>query len=120
MTRNSDQLYLSVVTIAEIGDGIAKALREGATRKAADLAAWLDMMLHLYQARLLVFDTATAAVAGVLSDRARAKGIAPGFADIMIAATAHHHDLIVLTRNLRHIQPLGVPVLDPFSAVPPG
>ena len=40
-------LFLSVVTLAEIEDGIAKLMREGATRKIADLASWLETALHL-------------------------------------------------------------------------
>jgi predicted nucleic acid-binding protein len=38
MTSNSNRLFLSVVTIAEIEDGIAKLRREGASRKATALA----------------------------------------------------------------------------------
>ena len=59
-------LFLSVVTIAEIEDGIAKANREGATRKSRDLSAWLETVLHLYAARILPFDLAAARLAGVL------------------------------------------------------
>lgn len=120
MEVRSDRLFLSAVTIAEIGDGIAKASREGATRKAADLAAWLDTVLHLYADRVLAFDTAAARIAGILSDLARGRGWAPGFADIAIAATARCHGLTVLTRNLRHFEPMGVPALDPFATPPPG
>jgi hypothetical protein len=38
MDEASDALFLSVVTVAEIEDGIAKVRRERATCKAADLA----------------------------------------------------------------------------------
>ena len=120
METHSDRVFLSAVTIAEIGDGIAKASREGATRKAADLTAWLDTVLHLYADRVLAFDTAAARIAGILSDLARGRGWAPGFADIAIAATAQCHGLTVLTRNLRHFEPMGVPALDPFANLPPG
>ena len=115
---HSAELFLSTVTIAEIEDGIAKANREGATRKARDLTAWLETVLHLYAARILPFDLATARLAGSLSDHAHGQGNAPGFADIIIAATAQHHGLIILTRNLRHFEPLGVPVHDPFVRLP--
>lgn len=118
MDAHSTELFLSVVTIAEIDDGIAKAQREGATRKSRDLSAWLETVLHLYAARILPFDLAAARTAGVLSDRARGLGHAPGFADIMIAATAQSHGLTILTRNLRHFEPLGVPVHDPFNCLP--
>jgi predicted nucleic acid-binding protein len=119
MDAASEALFLSVVTVAEIEDGVAKARREGATRKAADLAAWLDTLVHLYGDRLLPVDLAVSRTAGRVSDVARGQGHAPGFADILIAATARHHGLTILTRNTRHFEPLGVPVLNPFEDLPP-
>ena len=119
MDGQSALLFLSAVTAAEIEDGIAKLRREGATRKSRDLAAWLETVLHLYSDRVLAFDLPTARIAGGLSDRARGQGQTPGFGDIIIAATAQHHRLTILSRNVRHFIPLGVPVLDPFAALPP-
>ena len=46
----------------------------------------------------------------------RRHGNAP---DLIIAATAARHGLIVLTRNKRDFSRLGVPVLDPFERLPP-
>jgi hypothetical protein len=119
MDAQSALLSLSAVTVAEIEDGIAKLRREGATRKSADLAAWLEAVLHLYGDRILAFDTSTARIAGALSDQARGQGQAPGLGDIIVAATAKRHGLTILSRNTRHFAPLGVPVLDPFAALPP-
>jgi len=119
MDAQSPSLFLSVVTIAEVGDGIAKLRRGRATRKSKDLAQWLEVVLHLYEDRILAFDTSTARIAGRLSDRARGQGHAPGFADIIIAATASQHALTILSRNSRHFEPLGVTVLDPFRELPP-
>ncbi|WP_234680664.1 type II toxin-antitoxin system VapC family toxin [Bradyrhizobium monzae] len=114
METQSASLFLSVVTITEIEDGIAKLRREKATRRSKDLALWLEAVLHLYGGRILTFDAAAARLAGTLSDRARGQGHAPGFADIIIAATARQHALTILSRNVRHFEPLGVPVLNPF------
>src|SRR5271170_2772741 len=110
MDAHSASLSISAVTVAEIEDGIAKLRREKAVRRSADLAAWLETVLHLYGDRILAFDTSTARIAGALSDRARGQGHAPGFADIIIAATAQRHGLTILSRNLKHFEPLGVPV----------
>jgi predicted nucleic acid-binding protein len=118
MNQYSASLYLSTVTVAEIEDGIAKAKREKAARKAADLAAWLETLLHLYGDRILAFDLAAARIAGALSDLARGRGAKPGFADIMIAATARSYGLTILTRNGRHFEPLGVPTVNPFDGLP--
>jgi toxin FitB len=118
MDTHSTSLFMSAVTVAEIEDGIAKLRREGARRKSADLTAWLDIVLHLYGDRVLAFDAATARVAGAMADRARGRGQAPGLADIIVAATAQHHGLTILSRNLRHFGPLGVAVVDPFVSLP--
>lgn len=118
MDAQSTSLFLSVVTIAEVEDGIAKLRREKATRRSEDLAHWLEALLHLYGDRILKFDTPVARLAGELSVRARGQGHAAGFADIIIAATARQHALTVLSRNVRHFEPLGVPVLDPLTELP--
>jgi toxin FitB len=119
MDSHSPDLFLSAVTIAEIADGIAKAKREGAKRKATDLSAWLRTVLHLYGDRVLPFDSPTAEIAGALSDLARGRGHSPGFADVAIAATARRHDLTILSRNERHFVPTDVAVVDPFQKLPP-
>ena len=119
MDLHSTDLFLSAVTIAEIADGIARAKREGAKRKASGLSAWLRAVLHLYGDRVLPFDSPTAEVAGALSDLARRRGHSPGFADIAIAATARRHDLTILSRNARHFAPMDVAVVDPFQRLPP-
>ncbi|MGH6898716.1 MAG: type II toxin-antitoxin system VapC family toxin [Geminicoccaceae bacterium] len=120
MDENSAALYLSAVSIAEIEAGIARLRRHGADRRAHDLTAWLDTVLHLYAARVLPFEAGAARIAGALSDRARGEGQAPGFADVAIAATAQLCGFTILTRNARHFEPLGVPFLDPFVRLPPG
>ena len=119
LQANTAALFLSVVTVVEIEAGIANAARKGARRKADALTAWLEAILHLYGQRVLPIDTPTARAAGRLDGIARGAGIAPGFADIAIAATFATNGLMLLTRNLRHFQPLGVPVHDLFQGVPP-
>ena len=88
MDQNSAALYLSVITIAEIEDGIAKCRRGGAQEKAERLSEWLHTVLHLYSARVVPIDLAVSRRIGVLSDLARGQGLAPGLADLAIAGTA--------------------------------
>ena len=118
MERNSHVLYLSVITIAEVEDGLARNRRTGAHAKAGRLADWLDTVLHLYADRILPIDVATARHIGALADHARGQGHDPGLADLAIAATALVKGCAVLTRNLRHFAPLGVPAHDPFETLP--
>jgi predicted nucleic acid-binding protein len=115
MGAHSADLFLSAVTIAEIAEGIAKAQRGDAKRKASDLSAWLETVLHLYADRVLSFDAATAQIAGTLAVLARGRGHSPGFADAAIAATARHHGLTILSRNERHFAAIGMTVINPFE-----
>ena len=114
LEARTDDLFLSVVTIAEIEAGIIFAKRREAHRKAARLTEWLDAVIDLYGDRILPLGTQIARIAGRLSGDVRTAGLAAGFADIAIAATAVHHRLTILTRNLRHFEPLGVALIDPF------
>ena len=119
LDQASEALFLSVVTAAEIRDGIAKAAREGAVRKAADLREWWDAVEYLYFRRILPFDLPAAAIAGGMIDAARVAGHHPGFADIAFAATAQANGLTILTGNIRHFLGITDRVRDPFAALPP-
>lgn len=118
MDINSDDLFLSTIAIAEIEDGITKVRREGGKKKADDLRAWLDTVLHLYGARILTFDISTALVAGKYADLARSKGRTVGFADVAIAATAKAQNLALLTRNTKDFALFDIRVHDPYEALP--
>ena len=111
----TDELYLSAITAAEIEASIAKLFRTGATRRAETLRMWFDRIVAVYADRVLSFDLAAARVAGALGDAAQAMGRHPGFADVAIAAIAKAHELVVVTLNLRHFDPLGVEVFNPFA-----
>lgn len=118
LDHRSDDLFLSVVTAAEIRAGVAKAAREGATRKAENLRSWWDAVEHLYGDRVLPFDLKAATIAGALADRAKAQRLAAGFADIAIAAIGEAHGLVLLTRNVRHFRPICDRVINPFETLP--
>ncbi|MGN6777446.1 PIN domain-containing protein [Rhizobium sp.] len=116
LRANSDRLYLSAITIAEIEAGIARATRIEATTKAGHLRRWLAAVEHFYAGRILPFGIEEARHAGLILDRARAHD--PGFEEIAIAATATAHGLTVLTANERHFTPLGVPFANPLKQLP--
>jgi predicted nucleic acid-binding protein len=118
---NTDDLFLSALSITEIRAGIRKLRRAGGTRRADDLEAWLGRAVTLYGDRVLPLDVETALVAGDIADHAQAVGRDPGLADVLIAATAEARDLSILTDNVRHFEGLDlrVQVLNPLEAIPP-
>jgi predicted nucleic acid-binding protein len=114
LEARTDELFLSVVTAAEIEAGVAKLRRSNAKIRADALGAWFDALVAVYAERILPIDLGAARIAGALTDAAIAKGRPAGFADVLIAATARARGLTVLTRNLRDFEALGVGAQDPF------
>lgn len=111
--QRTTDLYLSVVSVAEIERGIAgvKCRDPGFAER---LEEWLDALLRIYSDRILTVDLFDARRWGRLPDEIGHKG-----ADLMIAATALEHGLTVVTRNTRHFTAVGVPVLDPSAPASP-
>jgi predicted nucleic acid-binding protein len=113
--ENTDELFLSAITAAEVEAGIAKLRRTGAVLRADELRLWFDRMLSSYADRVLPFDLAAARIAGGVGDAAQAEGRHPGFADVAVAAIAQSRRLVILTLNLRHFDRLGVELRNPFA-----
>ncbi|MEA5444022.1 type II toxin-antitoxin system VapC family toxin [Cyanobium gracile] len=107
--QRHEDCFLSVVSIGEIERGLARQ-RVVDAAFARQLARWLDQLLRSYGDRLLPVDVAIARRWGRLSAELGHDG-----SDLLIAATALEHGLTVVTRNLRHFTPTGVPTLNPWS-----
>ncbi len=105
--QRTTDLYLSVVSVGEIEQGIVRQERRD-PEFAETLAAWLDSVLALYGERILAVDVPTARRWGRLCTALGHEGV-----DLLIAATALERGLTVVTRNVRHFEPTGVPVVDP-------
>lgn len=107
--KPADTLFLSAITIGEIERGIVRQhAKDPAFAEALD--SWLTRTMQVYGDRILAVDTNVARRWGQLSARIGNDG-----ADLLIAATALEHDLTVVTRNVRHFEPTGVTVIDPFA-----
>lgn len=107
---SEEDLFVSVVTIAEIERGIERQRRlDPAFADALD--AWLAVVLRVYADRILPLDLDTARRWGRLPAR-----IGDHDMDLAIAATALEHGLTVVTRNVADFAPTGVATLNPFAA----
>ncbi len=116
--ENQHLLYLPTITLLEIQQGIQKLRRSGAEKRSAALDVWFNGVLVDFSDHIVDLDRQSAIDAGALSDSLQAQGRHPGLADIMIAGIARVRGYTILTRNLRHFEPTGVPAFDPFSADP--
>ncbi len=107
-------LYLSVLTLGEIRKGVA-GLPQG--KRRTRLEAWLEIDLRArFAGRILAVDAAVAHRWGSLGARAKSKGIPLPVIDGLLAATALHHDLTVVSRNIADFEGAQVPVVNPWRA----
>lgn len=108
--RPAGTQYLSVLTLGEIRKGI-EALSDAPRRLA--LLDWLETELPaFFSGRILPIDSAVADRWGRMVAQA---GRPLAAIDSLLAATAAQYDLILVTRNLRDVQGLGVQVLNPWD-----
>lgn len=112
---NAHLIAVPTVAVTEIEQGVRKLFRLGFDKKANQLTVWIERLLEDYSERIVEFDLKAARIAGVMTDRLLAIGKHPGVADVFIAATAEARGLTVVTRNLRHFAPIGVPSMDPVD-----
>jgi len=105
-------LCLSVLTLGEIRNGIAR-LGRGARR--GRLESWLQVDLRTrFQGRVLPIDEALADRWGTISATAAARGKPLPVVDGLIAATALHHNLTLVTRDSSDVDGTGVATVNPW------
>lgn len=107
--RDGVDLYLSVVSIGELRQGVERIRHRGDEEQARVLERWLKHVSRTYADAILPIDEETAHVWG----RLRAPNPENPL-DKQIAATALIHDLTVVTRNTEHFAPTGVRIKNPF------
>jgi len=105
-------LYLSVLTLGEIRKGLAQ-LAQG--KRRAQLETWLEIELQArFAGRILPIDAATADRWGLLAPEAKRMGKPLSIVDGLLAATALHHNLTMVTRNVSDFKGFSIPVLNPW------
>lgn len=110
---DKSNVFLSVMTIGEIRKGIS-SLPE--SQKRAGLESWLNVDLRSWFAgRILPVTEQIAEKWGDLAATRRQRGMPPAVVDGVIAATALHHDLTVVTRNVSDFAGLGIDLLNPWE-----
>ena len=109
-TVENSELFTSVLVIGEIRRGV-ELKRPTNPAFAAKLERWLRSIQQNFQDRILPVTQEIAEVWGTLSPT---RPLAEP--DGLIAATAMHHNLILVTRNIRDVQRSGVAILNPWDA----
>lgn len=104
------ELAVSAIVLGELEYGIL-LLPSGKRRKR--LEEWFQQGVN--RLRTLDFDVATASAWARMLAKLKQKGLAMSVKDSQIAASASHHGLIVVTRNVDHFRHAGVKLENPFA-----
>jgi len=108
----TQNLFLSVISVGEIVKGI-RLLKDG--KKKQDLRRWLQALEKNYADRILLVDLEISHLWGELTAEAQERGNVVPASDGLIAATARHHGLRVMTRDTEHFEAAGALVINPWT-----
>ncbi len=114
-SQDDETLFLSAITIGELRKGLA-IQPEGKRRDPIE--EWLEAdLIPAFTDRILPVTRAIAERWGVLSGMRQMRGRPLVMAYGLIAATALEHDLIVVTRNVRDFEDLGLKIVNPWAEI---
>jgi len=106
-------LYLSVLTFGEIRKGVAGL---PPSQRRTRLESWLELELRArFAGRVLGIDSAIADRWGTLAAAAKRSGRALSAIDGLLAATALHHNLTIVSRNVSDFAGTPVPMVNPWQ-----
>jgi predicted nucleic acid-binding protein len=106
-------LYLSVLTLGEIRKGLTMLT---SSRPRSLLEAWLGTELAVrFAGRVLSVDAAIADRWGELAGDAQRRGTPLPVIDGLLAATALHHHLTMVTRNVHDFQGYNIQSFNPWE-----
>ena len=107
-------LYLSVLTLGEIRKGVA-GLPQG--KRRTRLETWLEVELReRFASRILEIDEGVADRWGLLAATAKKHGKTISAIDGLLAATALHYNLTIVSRNVSDFVDVQVQVLSPWNS----
>lgn len=109
---DESKAFISAITIGELTKGIA--LLEPGKRKTG-LEGWLSGLEDYYAARILPIDADIARIWGELLAKAKRQGVGLPVIDGLIAATAIHFGLHLVTRNVSDFEVTGVLLINPWE-----
>jgi tRNA(fMet)-specific endonuclease VapC len=110
---DSDDVYISVITIGEIVKGIEKLPK---SRRKQELHAWLkEDLLSRFQGKIIPIDEDVVVDWGFLTARAEAAGRPMPAIDSLIGATAQAKGLTLVTRNVDDFSGSGVEIVNPWE-----
>jgi predicted nucleic acid-binding protein len=106
-------LYLSTITLAEIGYGL-HAMPDGKRRRSLE-DRFEEFIVEGFDQRILGFDRVAARAYGELMGRRKTLGRPMSILDGQIASIARANHFAIATRNVDDFEECGVSLINPFE-----
>ena len=116
IAHHEANFYTSALVIAEMLNGLERLIESSRKR---DLKARIDALIDKLAGRILSFNVRVAREWVLLQSELRTHGHVMPWEDSIIAATARHHGLTLVTHNTSDFVHAGVRLFDPFTYRPP-
>jgi predicted nucleic acid-binding protein len=107
--HNSDNLYISVITVGELQRGIKKLPQ---SKKKKDLSTWFDAIIEHYKDRIVPFDLECSLAWGEMISECEKKGSPLSAVDSIIAAQALHYGFVLVTFNVKDFAAAGINLIN--------
>lgn len=102
-------IAISVITVEEIYYGLLY-------KDAHKQLTWFEEFTQ-FRTKILPITQVIANRSGTLRAKLRCQGITKSQADMLIAATAQEHNLILATRNIKDFENCNIQLFNPFSRI---
>lgn len=105
--NSTTTMALSAITLEEIYYGLS-------WKPNPRVRSWFDGFID-NSCEVLPITTEIAMGCALLRGRLQSRGLPRSQADMLIASTAQHHQLTLVTRNVRDFDHCGIGILNPFT-----
>ena len=112
-TQDSNQLFITTVTLAEIGYGL-RVLPEGQRRRHLH-SRFEQFIAQAFEERVLDFTASAARAYAEIMGHRKEAGHPMSLPDGQIASIAHVHGFAVATRNIKDFEDCGLELINPFE-----
>lgn len=111
--KQPEQLFISSIAIGEIKKGLYK-IRATQPERFHVLKQWLDKLEIKFSGRILPLTDDVLDDWAEISAQAELQGRKLSVMDSLIAATAHRHNLVLVTRNVEDFNIPSIKVVNPY------
>jgi toxin FitB len=110
--QNEQELFISVITLAELWKGIAVL---GKSKRRLKLEEFFEETVNTFAGRVIPVEQQVAVAWGNILNEMEKNGRPIPIIDGFLVATARAHELTFVTRNVSDFARTGIPIVNPWE-----